>query len=117
MKSSTELLLRIHRLLNSLGGPAPLRRSTLDSVSREILLHVSKAEQDGERLKISDVRFDPSYGSPVTALKRLNVLIDAGWITLTADLTDSRAQRLELSTKAKEQIEFIAKEVRAATKE
>ncbi len=114
MKSSTELLFRINALLNCLGGITFHRKSGLDCEARDMLLAVARAEQEGVPLKISDVRYNESYGSPVTSLKRLQKLIDNGLIKADVDQADQRIQRLTIPQKGRRQIERIASQVRSS---
>ena len=76
----------------------------LDPISRDILLHISVKSDAGERLRLSDIRFNSQFGSPATALGRLQRLIDSGWVATSPDPEDGRAQVLRLSKKSEREI-------------
>lgn len=107
MKVSTDLLLRIENLLNNLGGSA----APLDSLSRNILLHVANKQAGGERLQMSDIRFNEQFGSQATALKRLQKLIDQGWLSTSPDPNDGRAQLVSITPKAARQITSVSEQI------
>ena len=96
VKTYADLLLRIQNLLNNIGGTGP----ALDPLSRSILLHVASKEASGEPLQMSDIRFDAQFGSPATALKRLQKLISQGWLSTSPNPQDGRAQLLGITPKA-----------------
>ena len=114
MDGKIELLKRINNLLSALGKP----RAELDFSSIDLLLKISEAEKSGKPLKVSDIRFDSRFGSPVTALKRLQKLMEVDWIIATKDPGDCRVQRLALSKDAKEELRSVAEKIlRAVTSE
>jgi hypothetical protein len=96
MKDTIELILRIHVLL----GGLRLGKAPLDEVSREIVLAVAASQINGKLLRISDVRYNPEFGSPMTALSRLRVLIETGWVRSVDDPTDGRVQLLTLTARS-----------------
>lgn len=96
VKTYADLLLRIQNLLNNIGGTDP----ALDPLSRSILLHVASKEAEGEQLQMSDIRFDSQFGSQATALKRLQKLINQGWLSTSPNPQDGRAQLLGITPKA-----------------
>lgn len=107
MSQKLEFLKRIHNLLSVLGRP----RAAIDFPSIEILLIISDAERCGKPLKVSDVRFDSRFGSPATALKRLQKLMEIDWIISTDDPIDSRIQRLSLSDSARIELNRVAEKI------
>ncbi|WP_395663115.1 hypothetical protein [Aestuariivirga sp.] len=110
MKDAVELLLRVHILLNGLrSGDEPL-----DVISREILLSIATSQINGKLLRISDIRFNPEFGSPVTALSRLRFLMETGWVKSVKDPVDGRAQLLALTTRSNKSIVQIAAKLRRA---
>ena len=112
MKPYADLLVRIQNLLNNLGGsPA------LDPLSRSILLHVASKEARGEPLQLSDIRFDAQFGSQATALKRLQKLINQGWLSTMRDPLDGRAQLVCITPKAARQIESVSEQIIQAVTE
>jgi len=114
MDGKIELLKRINNLLSALGKP----RAVLDFSSIDLLLKISEAEKSGKPLKVSDIRFDSRFGSPVTALKRLQKLMEVDWIIATEDPEDCRVQRLALSANAKKELRSVAEKIsRAMTSE
>lgn len=104
MPASADLLLRLHKLLDRLGGAD----TPLDPLSRGILLHVASRQESGEPLQLSDIRFNEDFGSPATALKRLQRLIGQGWLSATPHPTDGRAQLLRVTPKARRHISAAA---------
>ena len=111
MREAIELLLRVHVLLNGLrSGDEPL-----DDISREILLSVAGAQISGKLLRISDVRFNPAFGSPVTGLSRLRLLMEADWVKSVKDPVDGRVQLLALTTRSGKSIVRIATKLKETT--
>jgi hypothetical protein len=113
MKDAIELLLRVHVLL----GGLRLGNEPLDEVSREIVLAIATSQINGKLLKISDVRYNPEFGSPVTALGRLRVLMETGWVRSVDDPTDGRAQLLTLTARSDKSIARIAAKLKQAIAE
>lgn len=113
MKIATDLLVRIETLLNNLGGG----NAPLDHVSRNILLHVANKQASGEQLQMSDIRFNEQFGSQATALKRLQKLINQGWLSTTRDPLDGRAQLVCITPKAARQIESVSEQIIQAVTE
>lgn len=103
MTPYADLLSRIQNLLNNLGGSPPL-----DALSRSILLHVASKESRGEPLQLSDIRFDAQFGSQATALKRLQKLIEQGWLSTSPHPRDGRAQLLGITPKAARHISLTS---------
>ena len=110
MKDTIELILRVHVLL----GGLRLGKEPLDEVSREIVLAVAASQINGKLLRISDVRYNPEFGSPVTALSRLRFLMETGWVKSVKDPVDGRAQLLALTTRSNKSIVQIAAKLRRA---
>jgi len=110
MDGKIELLKRIHNLLSALGKP----KAVLDFSSIDLLLIISDAEKSGKPLKVSDIRFDSRFGSPATALKRLQKLMEVDWIIATDDPNDCRVQRLSLSASAKKELHSVAEKISRA---
>lgn len=106
MKPYADLLVRIQNLLNNIGG-SPV----LDPLSRSILLHVASKESSGEPLQLSDIRFDAQFGSQATALKRLQKLIDQGWLSTSPNPRDGRAQLLGITPKAARHISLTSERI------
>ena len=109
MKTPTDFLIRVQRLLDGFGQTT----EPLDPISRDILLHVSAKADAGERLRVSDIRFNSRFGSPATALGRLQRLIDNGWIATSPDPDDGRAQLLSLSGKSEREIKRLSKNIKS----
>jgi hypothetical protein len=111
MKDAVELILRVNVLLNGFrSGDEPM-----DVISREILLVIAVSQLNGKLLRISNIRFNPEFGSPVTALSRLKYLMDAGWVKSVKDPVDGRAQLLALTTRSSKSIVQIAAKLKRAT--
>lgn len=108
MKTPTDFITRVQRLLDGFGHAA----EPLDPISRDILLHISTKCDMGERLRLSDIRFNPQFGSPATALGRLQGLIDSGWVTTSPDPYDGRAQLLSLSPQARRKLTHLSDQLR-----
>jgi DNA-binding MarR family transcriptional regulator len=108
MIESTSLLTRVQRLLDAFGAPA----EPLDQRSREILLHIAECEQQGEQLNMSDIRFNPQFGSPATAVGRLRVLLEQGWIRTSPHPEDRRVQILGITPRAERQILTTTRKLR-----
>lgn len=107
------MLLRIQNLLNNIGG----NTSPLDSLSRDILLYVANRQASGERLQMSDIRFNDAFGSQATDLKRLQKLIREGWLSASRDPSDGRAQILGITPKAARHIALISDQIVQVVKE
>lgn len=107
MKTPTEFLIRVQQMLDGFGRA----EEPLDPIARNILLHISARTGAGERLKLSDIRFNPQFGSPATALGRLQGLIDGGWVTTTPDPEDGRAQLVELTTKSTKRLNALSQKL------
>ena len=84
----------------------------LDPISRDILLHISAKSDLGERLRLSDIRFNPHFGSPATALGRLHGLIESGWVTTSPDPDDGRAQIISLTTNSVRRLNVISQQLK-----
>lgn len=109
MKAPTEFITRVQRLLDGFGHAD----KPLDPISRGILLHVATKTNAGERLRLSDIRFNSDFGSPVTALGRLQRLIQDGWITASPDPADGRAQLLSLTPEATRRLAALSSKLRS----
>lgn len=109
MTTPTTFLIRVQQLLDGFGRAG----EGLDPIARDILLHVSAKTDAGERLRVSDIRFNSQFGSPATALGRLQRLIDDGWIATSPDPQDGRAQVLHLSVKSEREIARLSKNIRS----
>lgn len=108
MKTPTDFLIRLLRLLDGFGrSDAPI-----DPIARDILLHISARVGAGDRIHLSDIRFNAQFGSPATALGRLQRLIDTGWVVSSPDPDDGRAQVLKLSEKADLEIRRLSASIR-----
>lgn len=108
MKTPTEFLIRVQQMLDGFGRT----EEPLDPIARNILLHISAKSDAGERLRLSDIRFNSQFGSPATALGRLQGLIDEGWVTTSPDPDDGRAQVLRLSKKSEREIMRLTNNIR-----
>lgn len=108
MNEHISLLSRVQRLLDGFGSTA----ERLDQRSREILLHIAEFEKQGEKLNMSDIRFNPQFGSPATALGRLRFLLDEGWIRTSPHPEDRRVQLLAITPRAERQIVNTAAKMR-----
>ena len=109
MKTPTDFLIRVQRILDGFGNSS----DPLDPISRDILLHVSAKSDAGERMRVSDIRFNSQFGSPATALGRLQRLIDDGWLAASPDPDDGRAQLLRLSPKSEKEIRRLSKNIKS----
>jgi DNA-binding MarR family transcriptional regulator len=107
------LLTRLQRLLDAFGSTA----EPLDPRSREILLHIASSEQQGEQLNMSDIRFNPQFGSPATAVGRVRVLLEKGWISASPHPEDGRVQLLAITPRAERQIVSMAAKIRQLLQE
>lgn len=115
MKTPTDFITRVQRLLDGFGHA----NAPLDPISRDILLYISAKADAGEQLRQSDIRFNSQFGSPQTALGRLQGLINDGWVTTSPDPEDGRAQLLTLTSAAMRKITVLSNKLRelAATEE
>lgn len=107
MKTPTDFLIRVQRLLDGFGRTT----DPLDPIARDILLHISARVGAGDRIHLSDIRFNPQFGSPVTALGRLQHLIATGWVVSSPDPDDRRAQVLQLSQQAETEIRRLSRNI------
>lgn len=105
MKTPTEFLIRVQRMLDGFGHAD----DPLDPIARDILLHISAQTDTGAHLKLSDIRFNPQFGSPATALGRLQGLIDEGWIVTLPSPEDGRVQLLKLTSKSERAINRLSR--------
>lgn len=112
MKTPTEFLIRVQRILEGFGHA----NEPLDPIARDILLHISAKSDAGERLRLSDIRFNSQFGSPATALGRLQRLIDDGWVNTSPDPDDGRAQLLHLSPEAEKEIRLLSRDIQRLLK-
>lgn len=108
MKSSTDLLLRVQKLLGSLGAGA----EQLDEVSRDMLLHVSEAQGNGKTVRVSNICRIERFGSFPTAHRRLKKLLQMGLVQSDHDPVDARVQVLSLTPKTRKQIDKIAEQIK-----
>lgn len=113
MNEHVALLTRVQRLLDGFGSAA----EPLDQRSREILLHIAESEKQGEKLNLSDIRFNPQFGSPATALGRLRILLEQGWIRTSPHPEDRRVQLLAITPRAERQIVTTAAKMRRLLRE
>lgn len=107
MNEHIALLTRIQRLLDAFGAADPL-----DQRAREILLHIAESEKQGEKLNMSDIRFNPQFGSPATALGRLRFLLEQGWVRTSPHPVDRRVQLLAITPRAERLIVATATKMR-----
>lgn len=110
MKTSTDLLLRVQRLLGSLGSGL----DNLDEISREMLLHVSEAQSNGQSVRVSNICRIDRFGSFPTAHRRLKRLLELGLVQSDLHPDDARVQVLSLTPKSRRQINRIAEQIRLA---
>lgn len=108
MKTATDFLIRVQRLLDGFGRTD----EPLDPIARDILLHISARVDAGDRIHLSDIRFNAQFGSPATALGRLQRLIATGWVVSSPDPQDGRAQVLRLSEQAETEIRKLSRNIR-----
>ena len=113
MKTPTDFITRVQRLLDGFGNP----ETPLDPISRDILLYISGKADIGERLRLSDIRFNSQFGSPATALGRLQGLINDGWVTTSPDPDDGRAQLIQLSVKCQKEIKRLSRNIKGLIQE
>lgn len=113
MNDHIALLTRVQRLLDGFGSAA----EPLDQRSREILLHIATSQKQGEKLNMSDIRFNPQFGSPATALGRLRMLLAQGWIRTSPHPEDRRVQLLVITPRAERQIVSTAAKIRQLLRE
>jgi len=113
MNDHIALLTRVQRLLDGFGSAS----EPLDQRSREILLHIATSQQQGEKLNMSDIRFNPQFGSPATALGRLRMLLAQGWIRTSPHPEDRRVQLLAITPRAERQIVNTAAKIRQLLRE
>lgn len=109
MKTPTEFLIRVQRMLDGFGHA----EEPLDPIARDILLHISAKADAGERLKQSDIRFNTQFGSPTTALGRLQGLLDDGWIVALPSPEDGRVQVLKLTPKSERAINRLSQSLKS----
>jgi len=113
MKTPTEFLIRVKQLLDGFGHA----EVPLDPIARDILLHISAKTDVGERLKLSDIRFNTQFGSPATALGRLQGLIDDGWVVTTPDPEDGRIQIVDLTNKSVKRLNAVSQNIKKLIRE
>lgn len=113
MKTPTDFITRVQRLLDGFGHAD----EPLDPISRDILLYISAKADAGEQLRQSDIRFNSQFGSPATALGRLNGLIEGGWVTTSPDPEDGRVQLVSLTTRSVRRLNAVSQSLRKLIKE
>lgn len=72
----------------------------LDDVAWDLLLELASAEQRGQRLSVSGLMVSHSYVSSTTLLRRVNELVERGFVARTPDPHDARRSYVSLTAKA-----------------
>lgn len=100
-------LFALNNILNAAEGAAEF--GSLDAESRAILKFVGYSTSRGEEVCVTDITQNPSLGgSPVTLMKRLRVLKETGWLEMHRSDIHHRRLRLELSLKAKQDLNKVS---------
>lgn len=100
-------LFALHNILNAAEGSTAF--GGLDSESRAILKFIGQNTADGQEVCVTDITQNPALGgSPVTLMKRLRVLKDNGWVEMHSSELHHRRIRLELSLKAKQDLNKVS---------
>lgn len=113
MNTPTKFLIRVQNLLDGFGRAD----QPFDPIARDILLFIAAEHDEGKRMRVSDIRFNAQFGSPATALGRLQKLIEEGWVTTSPDPEDGRAQVLRLSKKSEREIVRLTAHIKGLLKQ
>lgn len=71
--------------------------SELDPHSRAVLMFVAKAEVQGDRITMSSLLQSNQFGSYPTMLRRVQMLVQDGWLLVESDPEDARHKTVRLS--------------------
>lgn len=88
----------------------------LDSLSRDILEHISKhIVLDKGKIVVGDILLLSHLGSQATLHKRLHALVDDGYLKLKST-SDGRVKRIELTKKAAKYFAELSQALEKAVK-
>lgn len=71
----------------------------LDPIEERLLVLIACAEQEGERIAVSDIIYRKELGSSAMLHRRLTIMREKGWIVL-ASTDDGRRKQVTLSQAA-----------------
>lgn len=100
-------LFALNNILSAAEGSVDF--GALDSESRAILKFVGYNTSRGQEVCVTDITQNPALGgSPVTLMKRLRLLRETGWLEMYNSNLHHRRIRLELSLKAKQDLNKVS---------
>ena len=104
MKSSTEFVVDVLDVLNTLGSPD----EPIDILSRTIILEIAKANANGHPVRETDIVSKLSHTSYFTVHYRLKTLVEKNLVTNTRNPADRRERLLYLTPLAQEKFGRLA---------
>lgn len=90
-----DLMARAQQLKIEVGGPG------LDGLAWDILTELMRAEYRKQQLAVSDFMVRATGASSTTALRRVNELVQEGYVTKRPDMKDARRDFVSLTPKGR----------------
>ena len=97
MTKINDLIFRMKIVLQAVEGETGF--ANLDPASKNILFYVGQSAVSGQRLNVTDVANNQSFGSPATVHGRIARLLADDWLQSTVDPEDGRGRILSLGAK------------------
>lgn len=88
----------------------------LNFVSREILVEIGLAANNGRLTHVTDLTRSEKYGTLPTVVKRIADLVNSGWIVRQDNPEDRRAKILSLSPKSETAFRRLSRTIRKFNK-